>query len=719
MMSRMLSVFRSLLAVVMTTPVVFLLGCSPALRVEVPAARVAVAPPTSQVEGDADAMRSANEEPRGPEASGVSRLPGVERVFPISRVASLSERFSDRNALTVTVDGLPMRNFINHVFGDLLKVNFIVVDGAPGLDSPVTFSAQKPVSSRQLYRLVQDVLSQRGLGVTEKQGVYFIGPVDAKSADGLPIGFGGAASDVPDLPGDILQIVPLKYGVNMSLQRTVQQLVDAQAFVDTSQNAMFITGKRSAILKVLDLVKLFDQPSVKLNRIGVLSLTFVSSGEFIEQVTRLLASEGIAVGGDSPLSLVPLDRLGAVVVFAASEAVLERVEFWTKQIDKPGVGTAERYFIYNPRYSRASDLGQSLAPLIGGAVPQTGNLSRDTRSSGIGDTAMGSGGISGGSALRRDTPISTSQAAPISVTGQGVTLSVDPRSNSLILYTTGARYEALLPMIRRLDVAPKQILLEATIAEVSLTGDFANGVEFALRGDEGRFASGTISGGTLGNLGLPVGGISINYVGNNIADQVRLRLRASDSQVNVLSNPVIVVRDGVSANISVGNDVPTVGATASDPLVSDKTVTSVLYRNTGLQLSILPTINAQGLVVMQINQSITNTVPGSSGVEGAPTFFQRAVNTEVVAASGQSVLLAGLISESGSKQSENVPGFSRLPALGALFRSDSKKSEKTELVLLITPRIIDSPEEWGDIMGRLRNSYRYLQTPASNAESRE
>ena len=173
----------------------------------------------------------------------------------------------------------------------------------------------------------------------------------------------------------------------------------------------------------------------------------------------------------------------------------------------------------------------------------------------------------------------------------------------------------------------------------------------------------------------------------------------------------MLVRDGFTATISVGNDVPTVGATASDPLISDKTVTAVLYRKTGLQLSITPTINAEGSVVMAITQQITSTVPGSSGVQGAPIFFDRSVSTEVVAGSGQSILLAGLISESGTDSADKVPIVGRIPGLGAFFSSTSKRREKTELVLFITPRVVGSPSEWASLFQNLDESFKYLQMP--------
>jgi general secretion pathway protein D len=551
--------------------------------------------------------------------------------------------------------------------------------------------------------LVEELLAPRGLLVLERSGVFFVGPASGRSEAGIPIGFGGRPEDVPDVPGKILQVVPLRYGVNVTIENTVAQYIEVEIKPDFQQGSFFLTGTRNAIIRALEIIRMFDQPSIRSSRLGLVNLTYISSKEFTDQLTVLLENEGIAAGvGSAPgksVALVPLDQLGAVAVFASTSSLLDRIEFWAGQIDRPSQGTSERYFIYQPKYARAADLGESLGPLLGASVAPAnaaGNLSRDTRSA-IGDPSASRGG---------------SGPAVSSFRGEGVTVSVDSRSNSLIFFTTGLRYESLLPMIRRLDIPPKQILLEATIAEVTLSGDFARGVEFAFteidrNTRDPESAGKELNGGTLGRIGLPAGGLALNYI-PNLTDQVRLRLSASDGQVNVLSSPVLVVRDGVQATISVGNDVPTVGATASDPLISEKQITSILYRKTGLSLGIRPTINAQGLVVMEISQKISSTVPGSSGVQGAPVFFDREVSTEVVAGSGQSVLLAGLISESGSNTSSNVPGLGRIPGVGWLFRSDAKKKEKTELVLLITPRILETPEQWDAVRSNLARGLRYL-----------
>lgn len=661
--------------------------------------------------------------------SGTARIeagtarPAVERLQVPSRVLEAPKspdpgaKLSSAKTVSAAAENMPLREFLNYVFGEVLKLNYVVPGDLQGLDQPVTLKTPSAVSPRVLYRMVTELLGEKGILVVEKEGVYFVGPQSMTGAGSVPIGFGRLAADVPDTPGTVLQVIPLRYGPNIAIERTILALVQAQVIVDGQQNAIFVTAPRATVLRVLDIVRMLDQPAARASTVAVINLTYVGTKEFIAQVSALLDNEGISTGVGQAfgkvVAFVPLDQLGSVAVFAANAELLDRVEFWARQIDKPSQGPTERYFLYQPKYARAADLGESLGALIGASVPNVvGNTSRDTRS------ALGAGDINSATAMRREGGAGPAAAEFAgAIRGEGVTISVDPRSNSLILYTSGLRYEALLPIIQRLDVPPKQIVLEATIAEVSLTGEFAQGVEFAFSKDYNPSTDvdlssqpdpRLLSGGTVGGLGLASSGLGLNFV-TNVTEQVRLRLSANDGKVNVLSSPLLVVRDGVSAQISVGNDVPTPGATASDPIQSNRQVTAVLYRKTGLRLDILPTINAQGLVVMRINQGISNTVPGSTGVGGAPLFFERSVSTEVVAQSGQTVMLAGLISESGSENSTRVPWLSRIPVVGAAFRSDQKKREKTELVLLITPRVIESTEEWDSVRRNLESGLEYLK----------
>jgi general secretion pathway protein D len=591
-----------------------------------------------------------------------------------------AQQFSTNDSHSLSANELPMRNFIETVFGKALNTNYVIaVTEERQLQSNVTLNLSKEVSSRELFEVSRQLLIENQLDVTLRDDTFYIYPRSQERTD-VVIGFGRRYQDVPDTAQTILQVVPMKYGMRTSLERTLRDLSSARVSTEMAQNAFLVEGSRAEIVRFLDLVHLLDVPANRGRHIAMVELTYLAPEQYITQLKELMDGEGISVGKQAGLGVailtVPVTQLGAVAMFASNEEVLERARFWTEQIDQPSKGPEKGYYIYHPRYSRASDLGESIGNLIGGRG-LGGNTSRDTQSAqGTTDPRRASGGQTG-------------QAGSSGTVSNGdMNMTVDERSNSLIFYATGGDYKALLPVIRRLDVMPKQIVLDATIAEVTLTDEFAQGFEFAFR-------SGKLSGGTFGALGAQdIGGFRLNWVDG--FDRFIANLQQSSNLVNVISNPTLVVRDGIAASIQVGNDIPTVGATTfTDDLQSQ--TQSVEYRKTGVQLNVTPTINAQGLVVLQIDQTISNTSPTGPSVAGNPSIFERSIKTEVIAQSGQTVLLGGLISENNSSGDSKVPLLGDVPILGNLFKSESESSEKTELVIFITPRIIERTEQWEEI----------------------
>jgi len=645
-------------------------------------------------------------------ASQEEPLPGFERLSPLPASGrglaqeDWSDRFPADDEIRVAVEDMPLSQFLHYAFGELLGVNYLIADGLTNLEAPVTLNLQDSVSSRRLYAVATELLRGRDIGITFRDDIYYLHPIDRQGKGDVFIGFGASVEDIPDVPGPIMQIIPLRYGLSPSLERTLRDLVDAKVVGDVEQGALFVTGEHFEIQRVLDVVGLMDRPAQRGRYVGLVSLTYITIEEFMDRVVELLTAEGVpvAIGSGtnrSSVSLVSLESLGAVAVFAATRQHLDRVDYWTRLIDRPARGAERSYYIYTPRYARADELGASLVPLLSDANAASAQSDpRDTRSAlesssarAAVDNALRTRRDSGGSGNRRP------DGAAVSVRTEDLTMAVDLRANALIFNITGTRYQALLPMIRRLDTPPRQVLLEATIAEVLLTDEFALGVEFALN-------SGDVSGGTTGGLGLPEGGGFISVVGNDGA--IRAQLSASNRLVNVLSNPSLVVLDGASASISVGNDIPTVGATFFDPIQSETQITTVQYRKTGVNLAVRPTINAQGLVVMEIDQDISNTVEGGSDVEGAPAIFERSLSTEVVARSGETVLLGGLIAENNNETVAKVPFLGDIPWLGRLFRSETQTTERTELVVMITPRVLDETARWDSILNQLDIALRHL-----------
>jgi general secretion pathway protein D len=278
---------------------------------------------------------------------------------------------------------------------------------------------------------------------------------------------------------------------------------------------------------------------------------------------------------------------------------------------------------------------------------------------------------------------------------------VDERANALVFYTSGGEYQALMPLLAKLDTLPKQVSLDITIAEVTLQDEFKFGVEWALSRSEVTLTTqGAFGASAVGGLGLIVDGLEGPLTANFLN---------TNSLVKVLSNPTIMVRDGVEAIINVGSDISVVGATTQDPINGERQTTSSEYRKTGVDVTVTPTVNAQGIVVMEVSMTISNSLPNSAGASGNPDIFERLITTEVVAQSGQTIMLGGLISENYSSGGSGAPGLASIPLLGNLFKSKSDSTDRTELIMLITPQVQDSVDRWDSVKDDFQRGLKFLQ----------
>ncbi|MBE0369290.1 secretin N-terminal domain-containing protein [Pseudoalteromonas aurantia] len=594
--------------------------------------------------------------------------------------------FDASNSLTISADELPLADYLHQVMGEQLKVSYVIDDDVKQSSNPVTLNLQEKISSRKLFTLTEKLLSERNYVIRYNDGIYYIHKKEEGQSKNLVYGYGKKPQDVPQTSLDVYQIVPFDYGLQASLANTLRVLMGISAQADVPRGVMTIQGKRQDILRALDLIALMDRPSLYEREVGAYKSSFIDTKSAVSKLKDLLAEEGIVIStngsgrGRSTLSVVEIENQGVLIFFATQQTTLDRAMFWLSQIDKPLQTTEMQYFLYQPQFSRAADLGVSLEALIGsdsGRSSATSIANENTANS-------------------QPSGVGTVRSA----SSDGLKMVVDERSNTIIFHTSGERYQQIVPLIKKLDVLPKQIMLEVIIAEVTLTDEFKKGVEFAL--NNGNYGLGT-SGAFMGE---GFGGLS--YLVNGADGNIQANLFKSNSLVNILSRPTLVVRDGVAASISVGTDIPIVGKTTSDPLGTDKQTTEVEYRKTGVELGVTPTVNAQGVVLMAINQKISNQVEVGTTSAINPSVFERTINTEVVAESGQTIILGGLISDNRTKKETKVPILGDLPILGHLFRANTDSGDKTELVVLVTPRVIHNQSEWSGLKQQFQKSLENL-----------
>ncbi|WP_024611181.1 secretin N-terminal domain-containing protein [Pseudoalteromonas sp. TB64] len=595
------------------------------------------------------------------------------------------DQFSDTRELKIASDGLGLSDYLHQVLGEQLKVSYILSDEIKNDTQSVTLNIQQSLTERKLFILTEKLLDERGYTVRFNDNIFYIHKKDTNEGQkDVTYGYGNQLSDIPETSGEIVQMIPYEFGLQLSMSNTLRQMIGVKSTTDTDRNSINVFGKRNEVIKALELIQLLDRPAFVNRRIGVYESTYVNGKDLLDKLTELLKQEGIKFGKgldtSNAISAVNIEKQGKLVFFASSDALIERAVYWAKQIDKPIDSAEKQYFIYQPQYSRAIDMGESLESLIGGGTSRLGNST----------------------SAAAENEDSSSRRGTLSASSEDLKMVIDERSNAVIFYTTSEKYQQLLPLVKRLDVLPKQVMLEVVIAEVSLTDEFKRGVEFSF--SDGSYRTSTTGAFMDGGFG------GLSYFLNGPKGNLAISLFESNSLVNILSRPSLVVRDGVNATITVGTDIPIISSTTIDPLdVSGRQTTNVEYRKTGVELGVTPTVNAQGVVLMEIKQKISNEVRNGSTLSGNPSVFERTIDTEVVAQNGQTIILGGLISENRTAQASSVPFFSSLPIIGNLFKADTRDGDKTELIVLVTPRVIESSSEWDDIKDKFENMFENLK----------
>ncbi|WP_206012037.1 secretin N-terminal domain-containing protein [Pseudoalteromonas sp. Z1A8] len=654
-----------------------------------------ISPKPSYLQKNAVVVVSANDD-ENPSTDAVKTAAqhGITYLEPLasnktsqSEQTDLANQFSNTETVKLTADSLLVKDYLHYVFGELLNVNYILGEQLNNSKDKVTLNLQDELTKRKLFTLSEQMLQERNILIRYQNGVYYIHKSEGGVSSNLVYGYGANPEDVPNSANEIVQLAPFKSGMQTPLANTIKQLTNVNATPLFDQQAIMFKGKRGDIIKALEFMQLVDQPAFRNRSIGLYKSTFTPVDELSKQLQDLMKQEGISVSingsNEQAVSIVPIERTNTLVFFTNDKRFIKRVAYWSKQLDQPADGNQEQYFVFNPEFARASDLGESLQALLGGGTSQSlsGNTSAASQNQQV-------------NSRTNNANSNTKQNASVSV--EGMKMVVDSRSNSLIFYTTGDAYRNLLPMIKRLDIMPKQIVLEMMIAEVTLTDEFKQGVEFALTNQGAN---------KQGGFNLENNDSGLSYVLSGARGNLTFNLLQKNTYVNVLSRPSLAVRDGVQASITVGNRIPIVGDIVTDPVNGSRT--SVEYLETGIDLQVTPTVNAQGVVLMEITQKISNQA-SASGAEGNPIIFERSLQTEVIAGNGQTIMLGGLISENSTLSDRSVPFFSTIPLIGSLFDGTDNNTNKTELVVLVTPRIVNSTAEWESVYNQFKMSLTEL-----------
>jgi general secretion pathway protein D len=608
-----------------------------------------------------------------------------------------------------------IKEVIRLILGNILKVNYSI---DPGFGGMVTIQTVHPLRRDQLLSTLQGLLEQAGGTMTYRNGIFRIS--DATDEAVIPPIVG------QETPGGGTQIIQLRYASARQLLTVIEPYVGdgAKIAADTGRNVLLVTGSASARQSVADLISVFDVDYLAGQSYALFAARSGDPTKLAADLTAALQPDNDAASAGA-IRIVPLLVANAVMVIAPQPAALDRVSRLIAEFDRVKIAAGRNIHVYYLKNVQATDiqpiLQRAVNPSAGGGLGgevAPGNLPPTATPGQIASapapTPAGmqgpSGLLGGNTASMQGTqpsppppPALETDAGQAGANANGPQIIADHSNGALIIVATETEYATIEAAIRKLDVLPMQVLIEATIAEVTLNNQLQYGTQFFLSNNEGQATlSNAQSGATVLNPSNPIsnallfpGTLAPAFPAFTIArtlgeQQFALQALKNITDVQIISAPKLLVLDKEQARLQVGDLVPTITQSATSVISAGApVVNNVQYQATGVILTVTPHINSGGLVTLDIEQEVSDVIPTTSSSINSPTFQQRKIQTKVVVQNGETISLAGMISDKKLKGNSGIPLMQDIPVLGALFSTQTKNNERTELLVLLTPRVIN------------------------------
>jgi general secretion pathway protein D len=541
-------------------------------------------------------------------------------------------------------------------------------------------------------------------------------------------------------------------------------------------NMLILTDYTDSAARIIQIIHMLDNNFLDPDLVDLIKITNNASADVCDDLKKIFGSG--AKDSSTGISFVSMDRLNAIFVIASSKRGLEEVKRWIGELDAASAKNIQTY-VYVVENSTASNIAMMLSALYGGegstssaegtggtggyggfsggsasGSTQTGGTQgsglRNSRSgsgsnsqfgsstSQLGGQAslqsnqaynsagggfMGSGGGIFGTGQRLGPQLNPSRGVTSQILRGGaftglqdtVRMVVDDINNSLIIQATAADYLYISDTIKKMDVLPRQAIIDARIFEVDLTDNLSFGVSSALQGRTDGSKGEHLTTGAIDTAGA-LSANTFAFIGNSRQILLALDALRLKTKVRILEAPSVLALDGTMATITVGSEVPYPGGSYISSAGGSST--SVGYRDTGISLLVMPRISASGSVTLDITQEISaagaNVTIGNG--ETAPSFSKTSVNTTLSVKDGETVAIAGLIRDSHDFSRGGVPFLSEIPILGSLFGKTSRNANRTELIILITPHVIRTPEKFQEMTQELKDSLRNVRKLADEKE---
>jgi len=644
----------------------------------------------------------------------------IQSVAPAPVAADGDARPDPKDETMLNFDGADLREVVKAIVGDLLNASYTI---DPRVQGQINLHTSNPLHRKDLLPTLETLLRMNGAAILLEDGIYKIVPAATAVRGSVTPQLGGDPLALPNGNGYGVQITPLKFIAAKEMFKLLEPFASEASAVriDEARNLIILSGTERELRHLQSTIAMFDVDWLAGMSIGLFSLQSVEVKTAVADLDKIFGAKAL-----SPLAgvvkLVPIERLNSILVITQQAKYLEQTKTWIERLDhSSGAGGGMRLFVYPVQNGMAEKMaillngvfnrtpvptggkaGTSLAPgMAAGSLQSTSKQTTSTSASSFGvapppGQPQGAGG---------NLPINEEEQQglagdSVAVRGE-VRILADRDNNALLILSSAANYEKLETAIRKLDIRPRQVLIDVTIAEVTLTGDLKYGLEWAFTNGSGN---GKLDMGAAGLTALTPG---FSYLWSNSSVpggvSATLNMLANDSRVKVISSPHIMVTDNQQARIQVGDRVPITSQSQSVLGSATGLIASIQYIDTGVLLTVTPRINSGGQVTMDIDQEVSQASITTTSSINSPTISKRALKTTVVVKSGETMVLGGLITDNKTEASSGLPFLSRIPVLGGLFGVQNQQSNRTELVLMITPKTISNPQQAQEITDELRS----------------
>ncbi|MEN8257562.1 MAG: type II secretion system secretin GspD [Thermodesulfobacteriota bacterium] len=634
-------------------------------------------------------------------AEGQGNNPALDKLMTISKhlPGSWQEVLAqEQQALTPldqeSTDGL-LLNFDNadiyeviQVLGDALGLNYMI---DPQVKGVVNIRSARKIASENLFPIFKKILHMNGLDIRNEGSHNYI--YVARKPYGQQVNDSADIADLQPSSRLILQIVPIMHLAAQEATKLVESYLSEQGAISTiaNQNTLLISDYESKIIDVLTILSRLDVSPLATLQIRLVKVENAPLFDLRDEVVEILNTLHVNNNNFEGIAIQPLERISSLLLVSRSDFLVKNAEKWIAELDVTPGQDRDNIYIYNARNTVASEL----AELVNNLIQEDNSVSSKSAEKRSSTTKKPTT-----NKIQKKTPLPKATASKgkgahssLRFAGTPLLLADDTR-NIILIRALPPDYNRIVRLLERLDNLPRQVLVEVMVAEVTLTDDLSLGVEWAILNNKLGSHNGTPYTFSMDTFGLTSSlSTAINFVVQG-GDSVKglLKALASKTDLSILSSPQVLVLNNETATVNVGVEVPIVTTVTENNADAAKVDKTIQYKDTGVILEVTPQINYDGIIILDINQTVSKALPiQEEGVQSNP-ISTKELKTKFAVKNGQSILIGGLIDSDNSILNSGIPLLKDIPLLGYLFKFESRQLTKTELLIMLTPYVIETED---------------------------